>query len=120
MRSIGRRLRSTFGIGSSRMAIRSQMAWYWRWLANLLMMVGVAAVDLEVSGTLKLNKTSVADGPRIDWTLTQEVPVVRMDEFPGVDFNKTLTAPLRSRIAVWPRPSRRSGCGAQNSPSHRL
>lgn len=31
-------------------------------------------------------------GPRIDWTLTQEVPVVRMDEFPGVDFNKTLTA----------------------------
>ncbi len=44
MRSIGRRLCSTFGIGSSRMAIRSQMAWYWRWLANLLMMVGVAAV----------------------------------------------------------------------------
>jgi hypothetical protein len=31
-------------------------------------------------------------GPRIDWTLTQEVPVVRMDEFPGVPFNKTLTA----------------------------
>ena len=44
MRSIGRRLRSTFGVGSSRMAIRSQMAWYWRWLANILMMIGVAAV----------------------------------------------------------------------------
>ena len=44
MRSIGRRLRSTFGVGSSRMAIRSQMAWYWRWLANLMMMIGVAAV----------------------------------------------------------------------------
>jgi len=44
MRSIARRLRSTFGVGSSRMAIRSQMAWYWRWLANLLMMIGVAAV----------------------------------------------------------------------------
>jgi len=44
MRGIGRRLRSTFGIGSSRMAIRSQMAWYWRWLANVLMMVVVAAV----------------------------------------------------------------------------
>ena len=44
MRGLGRRLRSTFGIGSSRMAIRSQMAWYWRWMANLLMMVGVAAV----------------------------------------------------------------------------
>lgn len=44
MRSIGRRLRSTFGVGSSRMAIRSQLAWYWRWVANLLMMIGVAAV----------------------------------------------------------------------------
>jgi hypothetical protein len=44
MRGIGRRLRSSFGIGSSRMAIRSQLAWYWRWLLNLLMMVAVATV----------------------------------------------------------------------------
>jgi hypothetical protein len=44
MRGIGRRLRSSFGIGSSRMAIRSQLAWYWRWLVNLLMMVLVAGV----------------------------------------------------------------------------
>jgi hypothetical protein len=44
MRGIGRRLRSNFGIGSSRMAIRSQLAWYWRWLLNLLMMVAVAAI----------------------------------------------------------------------------
>lgn len=44
MRGIGRRLRSNFGIGSSRMAIRSQLAWYWRWLLNVLMMLGVAAV----------------------------------------------------------------------------
>ena len=44
MRGLGRRLRSTFGIGSSRMAIRSQLAWYWRWLLNLLMMGLVAAV----------------------------------------------------------------------------
>ena len=44
MRSLGRRLRSTFGVGSSRMAIRSQMAWYWRYLLNLLMMVLVACV----------------------------------------------------------------------------
>jgi DNA-binding transcriptional MerR regulator len=43
MRGLGRRLRSTFGIGSSRMAIRSQLAWYWRWLANLVMMAVVAA-----------------------------------------------------------------------------
>jgi len=44
MRSPFRRLRSSFGIGSSRMAIRSQLAWYWRWLLNVLMMVLVAAV----------------------------------------------------------------------------
>ena len=44
MRGIARRLRSSFGIGSSRMAIRSQLAWYWRWVLNLLMMGLVAAV----------------------------------------------------------------------------
>ena len=44
MRGIARRLRSNFSIGSSRMAIRSQMAWYWRWLLNLLMMVVVGCV----------------------------------------------------------------------------
>ena len=42
MRGIGRRLRSHFGIGSSRMAIRAQAAWYWRWLLNVLMMAVVA------------------------------------------------------------------------------
>jgi hypothetical protein len=44
MRGLARRLKSNFSIGSSRMAIRSQLAWYWRWLLNLLMMAGVAAV----------------------------------------------------------------------------
>jgi hypothetical protein len=44
MRGIARRLRSSFSIGSSRMAIRSQLAWYWRWALNLLMMVAVAGV----------------------------------------------------------------------------
>ena len=44
MRGLGRRFRSSFGIGSSRMAIRSQLAWYWRWLLNLLMMAAVAGV----------------------------------------------------------------------------
>lgn len=42
MRGIARRLRNNFGIRSSRMTIRSQMAWYWRWLLNLLMMAVVA------------------------------------------------------------------------------
>ena len=44
MRGIGRRLRSNFGIGSSRMAIRSQMAWYWRWLLTLLLMFAVGGI----------------------------------------------------------------------------
>jgi hypothetical protein len=44
MRGIGRRIRSSFGIGSSRMAIRPQAAWYWRWLMNLLMMLVVGGV----------------------------------------------------------------------------
>lgn len=44
MRGIGRRIRSTFGLGSTRVAIRTHTPWYWRWLANLLAMGAVAAV----------------------------------------------------------------------------
>ena len=44
MRSIGRRIRSTFGLGSSRVAIRPQLAWYWRWLINLAAMAAVAGI----------------------------------------------------------------------------
>ncbi len=44
MRGLGRRIRSNFGIGSSRMAIRTQLPWYWRWLANLLVMATVAGL----------------------------------------------------------------------------
>ena len=44
MRGLGRRIRSNFGMGASRMSIRVQTAWYWRWLGNLLLMVLVAAV----------------------------------------------------------------------------
>ena len=44
MRGFARRLRSNFGIRSARMSIRSQMAWYWRWLLNVLMMLAVAGV----------------------------------------------------------------------------
>jgi len=44
MRGLARRVRSNFGIRSARMSIRSQMAWYWRWLLNVLMMVVVAGV----------------------------------------------------------------------------
>jgi len=44
MRGLGRRIRSNFGMGASRMSIRVQTAWYWRWLGNLLLMTLVAAV----------------------------------------------------------------------------
>lgn len=44
MRGLGRRIRSNFGLGASRMSIRVQTAWYWRWLGNVLLMVLVAAV----------------------------------------------------------------------------
>lgn len=44
MRGLARRLRSNFGIRSSRMMIRSHLAWYWRWLLNLLMMAAVAGI----------------------------------------------------------------------------
>ena len=44
MRGIGRRIRSSFGLGSSRVSIRPQLAWYWRWLINILMMAVVAGL----------------------------------------------------------------------------
>ena len=44
MRGIGRRIRSSFGLGSSRVSIRPQLAWYWRWLINLLALALVAGV----------------------------------------------------------------------------
>ncbi|MBL0143612.1 MAG: hypothetical protein IPP91_16275 [Betaproteobacteria bacterium] len=44
MRGFARRLRSNFGIRSSRMTIRSHLAWYWRSLLNILMMAAVAGV----------------------------------------------------------------------------
>ena len=44
MRGFARRLRSNFGIRSARMSIRSQMAWQWRWLLNVLMMALVATI----------------------------------------------------------------------------
>ena len=44
MRGLARRLRSSIGIRSSRMTIRSHTSWYWRWLLNLLMMAAVGGV----------------------------------------------------------------------------
>jgi hypothetical protein len=44
MRGIGRRIRSSFGLGSSRVSIRPQLAWYWRWLINVLALSLVGGV----------------------------------------------------------------------------
>jgi hypothetical protein len=44
VRGLTRRLRSNFGIRSSRMTIRSHLAWYWRGLLNILMMAAVAGI----------------------------------------------------------------------------
>ena len=44
MRGLARRLKMNFGMRSSRMTIRSQQAWYWRWLLNILMMATVGGI----------------------------------------------------------------------------
>ena len=44
MRTLARRLRSSFGIRSSRMTIRSQLAWHWRWALNVLALAFVATL----------------------------------------------------------------------------
>ncbi|HXS53758.1 MAG TPA: DUF6776 family protein [Usitatibacter sp.] len=73
MRGLARRIRSNFGIGSSRMAIRSQMAWYWRWLANLLMMAVVAAaVWWIVMNSYRIAGSSVDEVQRRITSLTEE------------------------------------------------
>ena len=73
MRGIGRRLRSNFGIGSSRMAIRSQMAWYWRWLLTLLLMVAVGgAVWWLVQNSYRITGFSQEEARQQLGTLTAE------------------------------------------------
>jgi hypothetical protein len=44
VRGLARRLKMNFGMRSSRMTIRSQQAWYWRWLLNVLMMAAVGGI----------------------------------------------------------------------------
>jgi hypothetical protein len=45
MPSIARRFRRRFGISAPRMAVRTQIAWYWRWLA----MAAFAGVSLAIA-----------------------------------------------------------------------
>jgi hypothetical protein len=80
MRGIGRRLRSNFGIGSSRMAIRSQMAWYWRWLTNILMMAVVAAVVWWlVQNSYRITGSDIGEVRQQIAALTQENQAFKHD-----------------------------------------
>jgi hypothetical protein len=73
MRGLARRIRSNFGIGSSRMAIRPQVAWYWRWLVNLLMMAAVAAaVWWIVVNSYRVAGASVDEVQKRITTLTEQ------------------------------------------------
>ncbi len=55
MRRLARRLRSRFGLRSTRMTIRSQLAWYWRWAINVIALVLVAfAVWWLIGATQRL------------------------------------------------------------------
>ena len=80
MRGIGRRLRSNFGIGSSRMAIRSQQAWYLRWLINVLMMAAVAAVVWwVVQNSYRITGFDLDEVRHQIATLTEENRVMKRD-----------------------------------------
>jgi hypothetical protein len=80
MRGLARRIRSSFGIGSSRMAIRSQMAWHWRWLANVLMMAVVAAaVWWVVVNSYRIAGTSVDEVQKQISALTEKNAALQHD-----------------------------------------
>lgn len=73
MRGLGRRIRSNFGLGASRMSIRVQTAWYWRWLGNLLLMILVAAVVWWVMENSSRIPGTDEEGPRQEAASLAEV-----------------------------------------------
>ena len=80
MRGLARRLRSNIGIRSARMSIRAQMAWYWRWLLNILMMVVVAGVVWWlVENSNRITGFSQDEARQRLATLTDENRVLRRD-----------------------------------------
>ena len=86
MRGLGRRLRSSFGIGSGRMAIRSQHAWYWRWTLNVLMMALVGAVVWWlVQNSYRITGFNLEEVKLQIATLTEENRVMKRDLEAGRD-----------------------------------
>jgi hypothetical protein len=75
-----RRLRSSFGIGSSRMAIRSQLAWYWRWLLNVLLMILVATVVWWlVQNSYRITGFDIEEAKAHLTKLTEEIRAAKAD-----------------------------------------
>ncbi|HEX4331426.1 MAG TPA: DUF6776 family protein [Usitatibacter sp.] len=80
MLGLGRRLRSSFGIRSSRMAIRSQLAWYWRWLLNVLLMALVATVVWWlVQNSYRITGSDIEEVRQHITTLTEEDRAIRAE-----------------------------------------
>jgi regulator of replication initiation timing len=80
MRGIGRRFRSSFGIGSSRMAIRSQLAWYWRWLVTLLLMAAVGAIVWWlVQNSYRITGSDIGEVRQQISSLTDENRLIKRD-----------------------------------------
>jgi len=80
MRGPLRRLRSSFGIGSSRMAIRSELAWYWRWALNVLLMALVATVVWWlVQNSYRITGSDIEEVRQHITKLTEEDRVLRAD-----------------------------------------
>jgi hypothetical protein len=80
MRGLARRLRTNFSIGSSRMAIRSQRAWYWRWLLNILMMAAVGTIVWWlVQNSYRITGFSADEAKQQIGGLTEENGRIRRD-----------------------------------------
>jgi len=80
VRGLTRRLRSNFGIRSSRMTIRSHMAWYWRWFLNLVTMAAVAgAVWWLVENSYRITGFNREEAKRQIETLGEENVQLKRD-----------------------------------------
>ncbi len=97
MRGIARRLRSNFGIRSSRMTIRSHLAWYWRWLLNILMMAAVAGIVWWlVENSYRITGFNREEARQQIANLTAENAVMKRE----LDAARTLAAERDRQIAI--------------------
>ena len=75
-----RRLRGRFGISAPKMTVRTHVAWYWRWLLNVLMMALVAiAVWWLVQNSYRITGFDIEEVRQQIATLTEENRVMKRD-----------------------------------------